>query len=213
VFKPVYGLCTKLTCKLSDAATRPRLPDDAVAAICSAVGADNLTYLMLQGGVAYEFVKATCANGEVVFERGVDETTPREWESCHTVKFEWSPSAFAEAAAQAQADLADGKSFICEVVSDSLQVSDPATEDCACGASCAVKVELPECEEVEPFTVGKWEYYSEGGCLKMRPATGIIPDGTYENATIVYKDGVPISVTEGVNVIRSSCGSCCDDKA
>jgi hypothetical protein len=218
VFKPFYKFCSKLACDLTATATTAKLVQADMDALCAGLGNQHHTYLVIAQGARHEVVKATCADGKLLLERGRDNTTAQVWNNCAVVSFDWSPSAMTEAAQQVQDAMKAGdpdfKSFICEVVSDTLTVTNANDDGCDCHETCGVRIEAPKCQGFDPVQVGNVVIrQEENGCLATTPApAGSFPqDGVYENATVVIKDGKIIDVKQGTNIIKSTCGSCCGD--
>lgn len=207
MYKPIYGLCTESLCAIKAGDLTLKVPDDAFMRITTTLGPGDFTYFMLSDGVSYEFVKVTQQQGQLIMERGQDGTVAREWGACTKVVHEWSPSAMAEAAQQAK-DQTD-KSYICEIVSDSLDVKDANDDGCDCHETCGVRIEAKPCGEAEwvsgctRFKLGK------DGCVSTEPIGDCPADGVYKNAVVTVSGGRVVDVQEGTNVIKSSCGSCC----
>lgn len=193
------GWTAALTADLSTTATVLPLRVRDAAKLCSILGAEDHTYLVLLNGSDAEVVSATCSNQRILIERGDDPIAVPEG-GC--VRF--------EVTAELMADFVTPNEAICEIVNGGgLTVEQEG---------CVVTISLGEGQCDNPsWQDGNFEYTFENGCITRRPVdTGcrLVP-GTYRNATVtVTQDGKICVIEAGSNIVYADnpcCPNCGDE--
>lgn len=205
-FKPLYGLCAPLGCDLAARDPAARLPCAEAHDVCIQLGSDYYSYGIITNGISHEEVKIMCVAGAVVLDRDISNS--RAWDACDKLKFEWTPEAMAAVVKEAEAAAGVDTDVVCDIVSESLEV----TPDSTCGETCVKRIELKSCASFEPFIVGDQQYTMEQGCIKAEnaPAGKVLADGVFENATVTVSGGRIIDVRAGTPIVKNSCSPCCE---
>jgi hypothetical protein len=201
IFTSLDGLKLTLTAKLNVTDTIISLNVADTNKLCSGLGA-NYTYLTIANAGQIETMKATCVGGVINVVRAQNGTSAITAPGGTCIAFQWVKSAITDFIAQG-----GGVAGICDLTNGSPErleiVPDPIN-------SCAKKLTIKSCQSTATWRFGNIIYKQElDGCIKTEAATDcILVDGTYQNATLVFKDGKICSVKEGTNIVHSG-GGCC----
>ena len=161
------GWAAVLTADLSTSATILPIRAASAERLCTTLGADGFTYLVLTNGVAAEVVRATCSSGSVIIERS---DNPIAVPSGSCVRFEVTEELLT--------DFVTPNDAICEIVGEGgITVEQEG---------CVVTLTLgQDCEEAT-WRSGNSIYKFENGCVTKTAAEScLLTPGSYSNATIV----------------------------
>jgi len=197
--------CTTLCRDISDDSTELPLKEQFCIQLCALLGAECYTYLVIDNGFKTETVKVGCSAGSpYIIERGVDSTRPRTWFAGDNISWMMTAQAVKDCVACAKSEEEPDETPL--IKSDSLDITQ--NDD---GQWCIESADVADgdCS----WSDCGYRYSWEGGVIKKEalPATEVLRDGVYSNATIVVENGCIKAVTKGCPLVVSSCPEdCCD---
>jgi len=204
-FKHAYKFCSMLMRDYAADETCLDLSSSDENKLCSLLAEDGCyTRLVVDTATGCEVVTVTCAEGSLKIDRGQENFAAQAWEKGSLIYFDWTPQNLLDWA-DCNSDATDEeneppfKSENFNVVWDEeneIWCVEPKDDDGlsgkywdSCGNRFSVKDGKIVCEPAPPEDV--------------------LTAGTYDNATVVIKDGKIVSVQKGCNVIAQGCTDGC----
>lgn len=201
-YKPWYLGCTTLCRDISDDETALPLKDIFCKELCNILGSECHTYLVIDNGFKTETVRVTCEGGTPIMERGV-EGRPRSWFSGDNISWYMTTEAIKDCQACAIQEEEDEETP--DIKSDSLEITQNEdgqwcieTKDASADGDCS-------------WTDCGYEYAWDGTRVTKTalPATEVLRDGVYQNATIVVEGGCIKAILKGCPLVVSGCPDDC----
>lgn len=195
-----YGFCQALACGITATDVAVKFKDvSAYASLCAQLGEDCYTHMVLSDCVRHEIVKVTCSCGELVIERGQEDTTPLPFATSTEMSFVATPTLMIDAVRCKM--LEEGEEL--EIKSDTLDISRD-DDDRLC-----IELKKTDSEKVFTWCSGTHQYTWKDGVMTQEPLDNKLTPGKYTNATVLIGDDCKIeSVVKGSPVIANSCGGC-----
>lgn len=190
-FKWLDNTCYSLNNNLSATDTILPLSVSDAADLCLELE-DDYTYLTIFGPRGNEIVRATCSNGYITIDRAQGETQALAFSNCRKVCFEVNKPVMDAYIEEAMLGGCKPTVVVDESSEDYIEVIPPEEDE------CEWTIKLNE-DFIEKFN----ECCCEDECSPC-----VLPDGTYENATLTVVNGKVCGVSNGTNVVYTG-GSCC----
>jgi len=201
-YKPWYLGCTTLCQDMTDISTALPMKEQFCIELCAILGSQCYTYLVIDNGFKTETIKVGCGGGKpYIIERGVN-SRPRSWYSGDNLTWMMTPEAIKDCYDCRLSEEEPDETPL--IKSDSLDIvqnddgqwciesKDVADGDCS-WSDCGYK------------------YSWVGGVVTKEalPATEVLRDGVYSNATIVVENGCIKAITKGCPLVVSGCPEDC----
>ena len=181
------NMCFNFISKLESTSTKLPVSNSDKSILCNALGADDHTYLTISSPTGTELVRVTCVSGDIIIQRGQGGTSAMTHSLGRCACFKVNQTILDE-----YINVPD----ICEPTivttqSDFIKITPP--EDGECEWTVDIDADILAC--IEDLCVDNCD-----------PC--VLPDGTYENATLTIVNGKVCGIANGSNIVYTG-GSCC----
>ncbi len=181
------NMCFNFIDKLDRTATVLPISNSDISTLCSELGTDDYSYLTISSPTGTEIVRIQCVNGEIVIQRGQGDTQAQSHAKGRCACFKVNKLVIDD-----YVNVPD----ICEPTittsqTDFIKITPPASDSCEW--TIDIDEDILSC--IEDICVDNCD-----------PC--VLPDGTYENATLTIRNGKVCGIANGTNIVYTG-GSCC----